>query len=68
MRWLALVLAACTHVPLSAQPSALAAHAQEFTATGHARVEVAVAPEAPAWRRSAIASCARAQAAAMIGT
>jgi hypothetical protein len=23
MRWLALVLAACTHVPLSAQPSAL---------------------------------------------
>lgn len=40
MRWLALVLAACTHVPLSAQPSALAAHAQEFTATGRARVEV----------------------------
>ena len=43
MRWLALVLAACTHVPLSAQPSALAAHAQEFTATGHARVEVETA-------------------------
>jgi hypothetical protein len=41
MRWLALVLvAACTHVSLSAQPSTLAEHAQEFAANGRARIEV----------------------------
>jgi hypothetical protein len=41
MRWLALMLVAgCTHVPLSTQPSLLAVHAPELTANGHARVEV----------------------------
>jgi hypothetical protein len=41
MWWLALMLvAACTHVSVSAQPSTLALHASELTASGHARVEV----------------------------
>jgi hypothetical protein len=41
MRWLALVvLAACTHVPLSTEPSTLALHAPELAANGRARVEV----------------------------
>jgi len=41
MRWLALLpLAACTRTALWSQPSALATHAPELAATGHARVEV----------------------------
>jgi hypothetical protein len=40
MRWLVLVVAACTHVPLSTEPSTLALHAPELTANGRARVEV----------------------------
>ena len=41
MRWLALaVLAGCTHSAVSAQPSALAAHAPELAAGGRARVDV----------------------------
>jgi hypothetical protein len=35
-----LVLAACAHVPVSARPEALARHADELAARGHARVEV----------------------------
>jgi len=41
MRWIALVmLASCTHSAVSAQPSALVAHAPELAAGGRASVEV----------------------------
>ncbi len=40
MRWLIIVLASCVNVPLSTQPSTLALHAPELTASGRARVEV----------------------------
>lgn len=35
-----MLVAACTHVPLSAQPSAFALHAPELSANGRARIEV----------------------------
>jgi hypothetical protein len=37
---IALALAACAHVPLSAQPGAIARHADELAARGHAEIEV----------------------------
>ncbi len=40
VRWLVVVLTACTHVSLSTQPTTLALHTSELAAGGHARVEV----------------------------
>lgn len=40
MRRFVVFVAACTHVPLSTQPSTLALHASELGAKGHASVEV----------------------------
>jgi hypothetical protein len=37
---IALTCVGCAHVPVTAQPVALANHADELTTTGHARVEV----------------------------